>query len=333
MFDTLIYICVAVEKRVKPKRYRRKNDSGGYNVEGLPLRGVSRTCTLNKGYGFNPRKFPTMKDVSSRSIPATCGKVPRPCTPDQDVSCQSIPSSCREMPGPCTPTRYVSSQSVPFSFRKVSGAFTPHPGVSSQSVPASFRNISRPDTPHLSQAYSYQSCPSSIQTVAINLTFSQNEPLDKNMTSSYSHTKCVEGPATKGHFLDTWFPSWCKNIQGSLQVVDAWETALKHSSKPTVNSAISWTDEELLSIEESLSGFSTGYHPFPATMIFYVLCGVLCVLAAAGTILLHSSLTTEAALWWLVCVAAGVVLHVLVLEPIKAVLVLAYASNTRKKLY
>ena len=178
----------------------------------------------------------------------------------------------------------------------------------------------------LSKGCSCQSCPSFIQTVAI--TFSQTEPLDKNSASSSLQSMC-DGTATKGHVMDTWLHSWCKNIH----TMDAWDTAMKHSSKPTVNSTISWTDEELISIEDSLSGFSTGSQPVTASVMFYILCAVLCVLTVTGTILFHSALTTEVALWWRVCVTVGVAFHVLVLDPIKAVLILAYASTTSKKLY
>ena len=254
------------------------------------------------------------QDVSSQSAPSSPRQESNQCTPDQDVSSQSVPSSPREESNQCTPDQDVSSQSVPSSPRKGSNQCTPDQDVSSQSVPSSPRKGSN------------QSCPSLIQTVSI--TFSETEPLDKNLTSSSLQTMC-DGTATKGHVMDSWLHSWCKNIH----TMDAWDTAVKHSSKPTVNSAISWTDEELISIEDSLSGFSTGSQPVAASVMFYVLCAVLCVLTATGTILFHSALTTEAALWWLVCVTVGVVFHVLVLEPIKAVLILAYVSTTSKKLY
>ena len=259
------------------------------------------------------------QDVSSQSVPSSPRKESNQCTPDQDVSSQSVPSSPRQESNQCTPDQDVSSQSVPSSPRQETNQCTPDDEVSSQSVPPSFRNVSGLDTSNLSESCSYESCPALIQT----------ERLDKNLTSSSLQTMCGEGTATKGHVVDSWLHSWCKNIHSR----DAWDTAVKHSSKPTVNSAITWTDEELISIEDSLSGFSTGPQPVAATVMFYILCAVLCVLTVTGTILLHSALTTEAALWWLVCVAAGVVFHVLVLEPIKAVLILAYASTTRKKLY
>ena len=264
------------------------------------------------------------QDVSSQSNPFLPREESNQCTPDQDASSQSVPSSPREESNQCTSDQDVSSQSVPSSPRKGSNQCTPDQVVSSQSVPPSFRNVSGLDTSNLSKGCSYQSCPSLIQTVSI----TETEPLDKNLTSSSLQTVC-DGTATKGHVMDSWLHSWCKN----LHTMDAWDTAVKHSSKPTVNSAISWTDEELISIEDSLSGFSTGSQPVPASVMFYVLCAVLCVLSVTGTILFHSALTTEAALWWLVCLAAGVVFHVLVLEPIKAVLILAYASTTSKKLY
>ena len=261
-------------------------------------------CTPQQDFSSQAWKVPTTytprKDLSLQQLPPISGKVSRPSSPCYDVSSEaySVTSSVRGASRPCTPYQDLSPQPGPSSFRKI--PCPPDEDVSSKKVPASHRKLSRPCS-SLSQ-----SVPSSTETVTV--TYVSIEPLDKNRSSSYSQAKYY-------------------------QTMDAWETALTHSSKPTVNSAISWTDEELLSIEDSLSGFSTGDHPFPATMIFYVLCGVLCVLAATGTILLHSSLTTEAALWWLVCVAAGVVLHVLVLEPIKAVLILIYTSHTEKKLY
>ena len=266
------------------------------------------------------------QDVSSQSVPSSPRQESNQCTPDQDVSPQSVPSSPRQELNQCTPDQDVSSQSVPSSPRKGSNQCTPDQVVSSQLVPPSVRNVSGLDTSNLSKSCSYQSCPSLFQTVSI--TFSETEPLDKNLTSSSLQTMC-DGTATKGHVVDSWLHSWCKNVQ----TMDDWDTAVKHSSKPTVNSAISWTDEELISIEDSLSGFSTGSQPVAASVMFYVLCAVLCVLTVTGTILFHSALTTEAALWWLVCVTVGVVFHVLVLEPIKAVLILAYASTTSKKLY
>ena len=245
-----------------------------------------------------PRTYTPRKDLSSQTLPPISGKISRPSTPHYDASSDSVPSSVRSASRPCTPCQDLSPQPGPSSFRKI--PCPPDEDVSSKKVTASHRKLSRP------RSGLSQSLPSSTETVTV--TYVSIEPLDKNRSSSYSQARYH-------------------------QAMDAWETAVKHSSKPIVNSAISWTDEELLSIEESLSGFSTGYHPFPATMIFYVLCGVLCAVTAIGTILLHSSLTTEAALWWLVCVAAGVVLHVLVLEPIKAVLILIYTSHTEKKLY
>ena len=259
------------------------------------------------------------QDVPSQSVPSSPREEPNQCTTDQDVPSQSVPASPREESNQCTPDQDVPSQSVPSSPIQESNQCTPDEEVSSQSVPPSFRNVSGLDTSNLSESCSYESCPALIQT----------ERLDKNLTSSSLQTMCDEGTATKGHVVDSWLHSWRKNIHSR----DAWDTAVKHSSKPTINSAIAWTDEELISIEESLSGFSTGPQPVAATVMFYILCVVLCVLTVTGTILLHSSLTTEAALWWLVCVTVGVVFHVLVLEPIKAVLILAYASTTTKKLY
>ena len=264
----------------------------------------SRPCTPQQDLSSQtwkvPRTYTPRKDLSSQILPPIFGKVSRPSTPYQDASSDSVPSSDRSVSRPCTTYQDLSPQSVPSSMRKISAPCPPDQDVSSKKPPASHRKISRP------RSSLSQSLPSSTETVTV--TYTTIEPLDKNRSSSYS-------PA-KYH-----------------QAMDAWETAVKHSSKPAVDPAISWTDEEILSIEASLSGFSTGYHPFPATMMFYVLCGVLYALAAIGTILLHSSLTTEAALWWLVCVAVGVLLHVLVLEPIKAVLILIYTSHTEKKLY
>ena len=247
-----------------------------------------------------PRTHTPRKDLPSQTLPPISGKVSRPSSPCYDASSEasSVTTSVRSASRPCTPYQDLPPQSVPSSFRKI--PCPPDEDISTKKVPASHRKLSRP------RSGLSQSVPSSTETVSV--TYVTIEPLDKNRSSSYPQAKY-------------------------RQAMDAWETAVKHSSKPTENIAISWTDEELLSIEDSLSGFSTEDHPFPATMIFYVLCGVLCVLAATGTILLHSSLTTEAALWWLVCVTAGVVLHVLVLEPIKAVLILIYTSHTKKKLY
>ena len=264
----------------------------------------SRPCTPQQDLSSHtwkvPRTYTPRKDLSLQQLPPISGKVSRPSSPDYDASSEasSVTSSVRSTSRPRTPYQDLPPQPGPSSFRKI--PCPPDEDVSSKKVPASHRKLSRP------RSSLPQSVPSSTETVTV--TYVTIEPLDKNRSSSYSQAKYHK-------------------------TMDAWETAVKHSSKPTVNSAISWTDEELLSIEASLSGFSTGYHPFPATMIFYVLCAVLCLLTVTGTILLHSSLTTEAALWWLVCVAAGVVLHVLVLEPFKAVLILIYTSHTEKKLY
>ena len=221
-------------------------------------------CSL-KDYGFNledflkfndPRTFPRMRDVLPRLFSPSLGNVTRPSTPDEDILSQSVPSSPRKEPNQCTPDQDVSSQSVPSSPRKESNQCTPDEEVSSQSVPPSFRNVSGLGTSNLSESCSYKSCPALIQT----------ERLDKNLTSSSLQTMCDEGTATK----DSWLHSSRKNIHSR----DAWDTAAKHSSKPTINSAISWTDEELLSIEASLSGFSTGPQPVAASVMHFVQCCV-----------------------------------------------------------
>ena len=217
------------------------------------------------------------QDVPFQSVPSSPREESNQCTPNQDVSSQSVPSSPREESNQCTPDQEVTSQSVSSSPRQESNQCTPDDEVSSQSVPPSFRNVSGLDTSNLIESCSYESCPTLIQT----------ERLDKNLTSSSLQTMCDEGTATKGHVMDSWLHSWCKNIHSR----DTWDTAVKHSSKPTVNSAITWTDEELISFEASLSGFSTGPKPVAASVMFYILCAVLCVLTVTGTILLHSSLT------------------------------------------
>ena len=132
-------------------------------------------------------------------------------------------------------------------------------------------------------------------------------------------------------FIQNWYSCI---IKGSVNAdVDAWKTAVEHSSKPPVSSVLLWTDEELMSTEDSLSGFSTGPQPVAASLMYYILCAVMCVVTVTGTILFHSALTTETALWWLVCVPVGVLVHMLILEPIKAVLILAYTSLMKNKLY
>ena len=203
------------------------------------------------------------------------------------------------------------------SIKNASRPCTANKDVSSHSVPSSFRKISRPFTPNLRQGVSFQP----VQPFATASSFSRTRSDKDIATSSDSMNK----------FIRSWYSS---NIMGRVNAeVDAWKTAVEHSSKPPVSSTLFWTDEELLSIEDSLSGFSTGPEPVAASVMFYILCAVLCVLSVTGTILFHSALNTEAALWWLVCVAVGVLLHVLILEPIKTALILAYTSIMKKKLY
>ena len=205
--------------------------------------------------------------------------------------------------------------------------------VSSHLVPSSFRKISRPFTPNLSQGVSFQP----VQPFAKNFasSISSAKSLDKNTASSCSRTRPDKDIATSSDSMNKFVRNWySSSIKGRVNAeVDAWKTAVEHSSKPPVSSTLLWTDEELLSIEDSLSGFSTGPEPVAASVVFYILCAVLCVLSVTGTILFHSALTTKAALWWLVCVTVGVLLHVLILEPIKAALILAYTSIMKKKLY
>ena len=205
--------------------------------------------------------------------------------------------------------------------------------VSSHSVPSSFRKISRPLTPNLSQGAYFQPVQHLNKNFASSI--SSAKLLDKNTASSFSRTRSDKDIATSSNSMNKFVNNrYNSSIKGRVNAdVDAWKTAVEHSSKPPVSSTLLWTDEELMSIEDSLSGFSTGPEPVGACVMFYILCAVLCVLSVTGTLLFHSSLTTEAALWWLVCVAVGVLLHVLILEPIKAVLIPAYTSIMKKKLY